>query len=119
YSAAIGFIHTGKMLSFVYDVADFYKTEVTVPLAFRLAATVPRELERAVRLECRKAFHEAKLMSSILPDIAEGLGAADDSGATEGEFEGRAVSLAPGDSSGSVPGQSQPEGAGGVVEEGD
>src|SRR5205085_1315806 len=57
YSAGIGFIHTGKMLSFVYDVADLYKTELTVPVAFRLAATVTRELERAVRQECRKAFH--------------------------------------------------------------
>ena len=35
YHAGLGFIHTGKMLSFVYDVADLYKTETTVPLAFR------------------------------------------------------------------------------------
>ena len=50
YSAGLGFIHTGKMLSFVYDVADLYKTETTVPLAFRLAATVTKELERTVRM---------------------------------------------------------------------
>ena len=56
YSARLGFIHTGKMLSFVYDVADFYKTETTVPLAFRLAATVTKDLERAVRMECRQVF---------------------------------------------------------------
>ena len=42
YSAALGFVHTGKMLSFVYDVADLYKTETTVPVAFRLAATVTK-----------------------------------------------------------------------------
>jgi CRISPR-associated protein Cas1 len=53
YSPAIGFIHTGKMLSFVYDVADFYKTDVTVPVAFRLAATVTTGLERAVRQEVK------------------------------------------------------------------
>ncbi len=69
YSAAIGFIHTGKLLSFVYDVADFYKTEVTVPVAFRLAGTVTTQLERAVRTECRKAFHTARLMDRIIPDI--------------------------------------------------
>src|SRR5579872_310577 len=34
YSPALGFIHTGKMLSFVYDVADLYKADVTIPLAF-------------------------------------------------------------------------------------
>jgi CRISPR-associated protein Cas1 len=67
YSAGIGFIHTGKMLSFVYDVGDFYKTEVTVPVAFRLAATVQRDLEREVRMECRKAMHEAKLKVTARP----------------------------------------------------
>ncbi len=34
FSPALGFIHTGKMLSFVYDVADLYKTAVTIPVAF-------------------------------------------------------------------------------------
>src|SRR5579884_2719753 len=37
YSPALGFIHTGKMLSFVYDVADLYKVETTIPVAFRAA----------------------------------------------------------------------------------
>src|SRR5262245_26293703 len=51
YSAGLGFIHTGKLLSFVYDVADLYKTDITVPLAFRLAGTTKEDLERAVRRE--------------------------------------------------------------------
>ena len=34
FSPALGFIHTGKMLSFVYDIADLYKTEVSIPMAF-------------------------------------------------------------------------------------
>lgn len=25
YSPALGFVHTGKQLSFVYDIADLYK----------------------------------------------------------------------------------------------
>jgi len=36
YSPALGFIHTGKQLSFVYDIADLYKTEVTIPMAFKI-----------------------------------------------------------------------------------
>ena len=36
----LGFIHTGKMLSFVYDIADLYKFETVVPVAFRVAAAV-------------------------------------------------------------------------------
>jgi len=112
YSAALGFIHTGKMLSFVYDVADLYKTEVTVPLAFRLAATVKEHLERGVRMECQKAFHAARLMDRIIPDIVEVLGVGDDSGETAEELEGRAVSLANGGADGNLPGQSEPESAG-------
>ncbi len=34
YSAGLGFVHTGKQLSFVYDIADLYKTETTIPVAF-------------------------------------------------------------------------------------
>ena len=105
YCAAIGFIHTGKMLSFVYDVADFYKTEVTVPLAFRLAAEATKELERAVRCECQKSFHEARLMERILPDIAEVLDARDVLGETPEEVEGRAVALADRDPAGCLPGE--------------
>jgi CRISPR-associated protein Cas1 len=109
YSAALGFIHTGKMLSFVYDVADLYKVEVTVPIAFRLAATVEQGLERAVRMECRQAFHAARLMDRILPDIAEVLGAVDDLGEAPEELEGRAVTLADGSPARSVPGQPDAE----------
>ena len=63
YSSALGFIHTGKMLSFVYDIADLYKTELTVPVAFMVTAINPPDLERQVRMECRKAFHESKRLS--------------------------------------------------------
>ncbi|MDQ3814695.1 MAG: type I-E CRISPR-associated endonuclease Cas1e, partial [Armatimonadota bacterium] len=56
YSAAIGFIHTGKQLSFVYDIADLYKVELTIPIAFTIAADKPAELERTVRLRCRDVF---------------------------------------------------------------
>ena len=56
YSPAIGFIHTGKALSFVYDIADLYKVELIVPLVFELiawqraqrGAAGPRGLPRAV-----------------------------------------------------------------------
>jgi len=74
YSPALGFIHTGKQQSFVYDIADLYKLEITVPLAFRLAAQGVPELERAVRLACRDIFRESRLMRRIIPDISRALG---------------------------------------------
>lgn len=69
YAPAIGFIHTGKALSFVYDIADLYKFETVVPIAFRVAAERPAEPERVVRLRCRDAFRRTKLLSRIIPDI--------------------------------------------------
>jgi len=69
YSPALGFIHTGKQLSFVYDVADFYKADFTIPLAFRVTASSPSQLERQVRIACRERFRKAKLMEQVLPDI--------------------------------------------------
>lgn len=73
YSPALGFIHCGKLLSFVYDIADLYKADHVIPLAFALAAANPPQLEREVRQECRKVFRAARLMERILPDIARAL----------------------------------------------
>jgi CRISPR-associated protein Cas1 len=102
-------------LSFVYDVADFYKTELTVPLAFRLAATEGPGLERAVRMACRQAFHDFRLMARILPGIAEVL---DDLGEISGELEGRAVTLATPAAAGGVRGQPEQTSSGGAGDKG-
>ena len=93
YSPAIGFVHTGKLLSFVYDVADLYKTEVAVPTAFRTVKEGASEVERRTRLACRDVFYEGRLQERILPDIAEVLDACDDLGESPDEFEGRAVTV--------------------------
>lgn len=70
YAPAVGFIHTGKPLSFVYDVADVYKFETVVPVAFKVAASSPSgNPERAVRLGCRDVFRQSKLLDRIIPDI--------------------------------------------------
>ncbi len=118
YSAGLGFIHTGKLLSFVYDVADLYKTDLTVPLAFRLTATAGPDLERQVRLACRLAFSDYGLMERILPDIAEVFDAGDDCGEIPGEFEGRAVTLADPAAPWGVRGEPEQAHPGQVVDEG-
>jgi len=75
YAPAIGFIHTGKPLSFVYDVADVYKFDTVVPLAFRIAARQPHNPEQMVRIACRDAFRESRLLERIIPGIEEMLAA--------------------------------------------
>ena len=69
YSPALGFIHTGRTLSFVYDVADLYKTEITIPAAFETVAESEANTESRVREKCRQYFIEKKLLNQILLDI--------------------------------------------------
>ncbi len=71
YSPALGFIHTGNYRSFVYDIADLYKVEITIPTAFRIVGESAERVEPRVRQACRAAFKEAKLLQRILPDIAD------------------------------------------------
>src|SRR5574337_2149399 len=75
YAPAVGFIHTGKPLSFVYDIADLFKFETVVPVAFRTAARRVTSAEQQVRLACRDCFRETKLLGRIIPTIEEVLAA--------------------------------------------
>ncbi len=91
YAPAVGFIHTGKPLSFVYDIADLFKFETVVPLAFHLAAKSPAQPEREVRLKCRDLFRSSKLLERIIPAIEDVLAAG---GVTPPEAPPEAVSPA-------------------------
>ncbi len=77
YAPAIGFIHTGKPLAFVYDIADIFKFDTVVPIAFKIAAQNPeaREAERKVRLACRDSFRQTKILKRIIPTIEQILAA--------------------------------------------
>ncbi len=75
YAPAIGFLHTGKPQSFVYDIADIVKFETVVPAAFRVAARNPPMPEREVRIACRDAFKQTKLLQRLIPMIEEVLAA--------------------------------------------
>jgi CRISPR-associated protein Cas1 len=80
YAPAIGFLHYGKPLSFVYDIADLYKIETVVPEAFQIAGqaakgTLGMAPERAVRLACRDSFRRSGLLGKIIPTIQEVLSA--------------------------------------------
>jgi CRISPR-associated protein Cas1 len=85
YAPAIGFIHTGKPLSFVYDVADIYKFDTVVPMAFKIASKNPHNPEQQVRLACRDIFRETRLLERIIPGIEEMLAAGEISPPTAAE----------------------------------
>lgn len=75
YAPAVGFVHTGKPQSFVYDIADLFKFDTVVPLAFRIAARKTCNPEREVRLACRDVFRQSRLLRRIIPTIEEVLAA--------------------------------------------
>lgn len=69
YSPALGFVHTGKQLSFVYDLADLYKMEVVLPTAFREAARGPEDIDRRVRLGMRDHMTNLRLLERMANDL--------------------------------------------------
>ena len=78
YAPAVGFLHTGKPQSFVYDVADIFKFKTVVPIAFRVAGKAQRgrrpEAEDpagCVRRGCRDSFRETGLLRKLIPSIEE------------------------------------------------
>jgi CRISP-associated protein Cas1 len=75
YAPAIGFIHTGKPLSFVYDIGDLVKFDTVVPLAFQVIGSKSKNPVRDVRLKCRDNFRESRLLKTLIPTIEEILAA--------------------------------------------
>ena len=65
----LGFVHVGHEKSFVYDVADLYKAEVTIPIAFEIAAEQPEDLPAVVRRRVRDAMVEQHILERMVHDI--------------------------------------------------
>jgi len=69
-SPGLGFVHVGHDLSFVYDIADLYKAELTIPIAFKIAA-LPEvdDIGRSTRIAVRDAFVSGKIIDRIVKDL--------------------------------------------------
>lgn len=65
----LGFVHVGHECSFVYDIADLYKAEVTIPIAFQAAADEPEDLPAVVRRRVRDAMVEHHILERMVHDI--------------------------------------------------
>ena len=70
YSPALGFLHNGWHLAFVYDIADLYKVKLSVPVAFETVSESNQKVTSRARQMCREQIREQKLLEQILPDIA-------------------------------------------------
>lgn len=72
YSPSLGFVHTGKQLSFVYDVADLVKTQTSIPAAFEAAAGGAEQVESRARRLLRDRCCQERLqdrLTKIIPAL--------------------------------------------------
>ena len=74
----LGFVHTGQDRSFVYDIADLYKTEIAVPIAFEMAAQAGEDLPGETRRAMRDEIHARRLLTRCVRDIHTVLAASGD-----------------------------------------
>lgn len=76
-SAGLGFVHVGHECSFAYDIADLYKAETTIPIAFEMAARVrdefnnktPSDFSGMVRRRLRDEIVKLRLLERMVHDI--------------------------------------------------
>lgn len=67
-SPSLGFVHLKSAVSFVLDIADLYKAEITIPAAFDLVSE-GLQGERHARIRFRDLVLENMLMTRIVSDI--------------------------------------------------
>jgi CRISPR-associated protein Cas1 len=67
----LGFIHTGHERSFVYDIADLYKADITIPIAFEVAAQQPENIGAVTRRAVRDAIADSSILEHMVKDIRE------------------------------------------------
>ena len=68
-SPGLGFVHVGHGLSFAYDIADLYKGEITIPMAFEVAAENPDDIGSITRRKVRDVIKNTHLLERMVRDI--------------------------------------------------
>lgn len=65
----LGFVHSGHELSFALDIADLYKTEIGIPVAFEVVAESEEDVGARVRRALRDRVHAAGLLERCVRDV--------------------------------------------------
>lgn len=68
YSPHIGFIHTGSPLPFIYDLADLYKAELSIDLAFALNKEMAGQYNKHL---LAKRFRERVISMDLLSAVSK------------------------------------------------
>ena len=77
-SPGLGFVHVGHECSFVYDIADLYKAELTIPIAFEIASKDVDDTGSAVRRRMRDEMMKRHILERMTHDIQALLQAGDE-----------------------------------------
>lgn len=88
-SPGLGIVHTGLTKSFVLDIADIYKEQLTFPVAFSTTAKFMNEkinepIDRSIRRSMRDIFKDSRFLKVIVSDIENVLGDKDEPSCDEG-----------------------------------
>nr|NLD41440.1 type I-E CRISPR-associated endonuclease Cas1 [Actinomycetales bacterium] len=70
----LGVVHTGQHRSFIYDIADLYKAETSIPVAFDVARDTPEDVGPETRRAMRALLHERRIIERAVDDIQAILG---------------------------------------------
>jgi CRISPR-associated protein Cas1 len=68
-SPGLGFVHTGHERSFVYDIADLYKAEITIPIAFQIASKEQTDIGSVTRRRVRDVISDGRILERMAKDI--------------------------------------------------
>lgn len=75
YSPHIGFVHSGSPLPFVYDLADLYKEDLCIDLAFAMTRELAGRYDKhKVAAAFRERVIQMDLLGRVSGDIAQVLG---------------------------------------------
>ncbi|KFZ77083.1 CRISPR-associated protein Cse1 [Amycolatopsis sp. MJM2582] len=65
----LGFVHTGHIKSFVYDIADLYKANLTIPIAFDIATRDVADIGAETRRTIRDHMKDGAFLETCVRDI--------------------------------------------------
>lgn len=67
-SPGLAFVHTERERSFVYDITDLYKAEVSIPVDFKVTAEKPNDIGSSVRHVMRDEIRNLSIIDRIAHD---------------------------------------------------
>ncbi|MFC6094382.1 type I-E CRISPR-associated endonuclease Cas1e [Saccharothrix lopnurensis] len=65
----LGFVHTGHVKSFVYDIADLYKADITIPIAFDVTAREVADIGTETRRAVRDHMRDGAFLDTCVRDV--------------------------------------------------